>query len=54
MVDVVLEWWGRMGPARAARDERGTTALEWVMVAALCLSAVVLVGSLGTSWVGNV
>jgi Flp pilus assembly pilin Flp len=54
MVDVVRDWWGRIRPERAARDERGTTALEWVMVAGLCLSAVVLVGSLGASWVGNV
>jgi Flp pilus assembly pilin Flp len=52
MVDVVLAWWSRH-PEHVVRDERGATALEWVMVVALCLAAVVLVGTLGASLTGS-
>jgi hypothetical protein len=35
-------------------DERGATPVEWVMVVALVLAAIVLVVTLGGSWVGDV
>jgi Flp pilus assembly protein TadG len=54
MADVVLAAWTRCRPTGAARDECGATALEWVMIVALLLSAVVLVTAFGTSWTGDV
>jgi hypothetical protein len=35
------------------RDETGATPLDWVMVAALVVAAIVLVASLGASWFGD-
>ena len=53
MADVVLTWWSRLHPTGPERDERGTTALEWVMIVALLVSAVVLVATAGTAWTRN-
>ena len=53
MADVALTWWTRLHPTSPDRDERGTTAVEWVMIVALLLSAVVLVATFGTSWAGD-
>ena len=41
-------------PARPDRDERGTTAVEYLMVVALLVAAVVLVTTLGASLAGDV
>ena len=54
MADVALAWWSTLHPAGPDRDERGATAVEWMMVVALLLSAVVLVAALGTSFAGDV
>ena len=53
MGDVAFAWCSRLASVNTARDERGTTAIDWVMVVALCLSAVVLVLSFGGAWAGN-
>jgi hypothetical protein len=54
MADVALAAWTRFRPTGPERDERGATSLEWVMIVALLLSAVVLAASFGTSWAGDV
>ncbi len=54
MADVVLAASTRFRPTGAARNERGATTLEWVMIVALLLSAVVLVTAFGTSWTADV
>ena len=35
-------------------DQRGTTAIDWVMLAALAFSAVILLTTLGGTWFGGV
>jgi Flp pilus assembly pilin Flp len=54
MDDLVLAWWSRVHAAGLERGERGTTVVEYLMVVALLLAAVVLVTSLGASMVGDV
>jgi Flp pilus assembly pilin Flp len=51
---VVLAASTRFRPTGEARNERGATAVEWVMIVALLLSAVVLVAAFGASWTGDV
>ena len=53
MADVALAWWSSVHPTGADRDERGATAVEWMMIVALLLSAVVLVAAFGSSWTGD-
>ena len=53
MADVVRAWWTLLHPTGPDRAERGATAVEWVMIVALLLSAVVLVSAFGTSWAGH-
>jgi hypothetical protein len=40
-------------PGRNTSDQRGTTAIDWVMLAALAFSAVVLATTLGGTWFGG-
>jgi len=54
MADVALAWWSSVHPTGPDRDERGATAVEWMMIVALLLSAVVLVAAFGTSFAGDV
>ena len=54
MADVALARWSTLYPTGPDRDERGATAVEWMMIVALLLSAVVLVAALGTSFAGDV
>ena len=51
MADVVLAWW--IGAQREGADEQGTTVVEYVMIVALLLAAVVLVATFGASLAGD-
>jgi hypothetical protein len=51
MDDVMLAWWIRTRGADA--DERGATVIEYLMVVALFVAAVVLVTTLGASFAGD-
>ena len=51
MDDGLLAWWIRT--RRADTDERGATVVEYLMIVALCLAAVVLVATLGASLTGD-
>jgi len=53
MDDLVLAWWSRVHSVAPERGEQGTTVVEYVMIVALLLAAVVLVMSLGPSMVGD-
>jgi Flp pilus assembly pilin Flp len=35
-------------------DERGATAVEWMMIVGLAVAALVLVATLGSGWAGDV
>jgi len=45
-----------LGPMaeRDTSDQRGTTAIDWVMLAALAFSVVVLATTFGGTWFGGV
>jgi hypothetical protein len=53
MDDVVLAWSNGARDAGSGADERGTTVVEYLMLLALVLSAVVLVATLGASLAGD-
>jgi hypothetical protein len=53
MDDVVLAGWTRRRDAGSGADERGTTVVEYLMLLAMVLSAVVLVATLGASLAGD-
>ena len=44
-------WWENVG---GGADQRGATAVEWVMVAALVMAVLVLAATLGPALIGNV
>jgi hypothetical protein len=52
-MDVLRTWWTGI-VATGTGDERGTTAVDWLMVVALCIAAVVLLTTFGASLVGDV
>jgi hypothetical protein len=46
--------WEGFVAAHVVADERGTTPVDWMMLAALAFSAVILVTTLGGTWFGGV
>ena len=53
MDDLMLACWNRVHAVGLERSEQGTTVVEYMMVVALLLAAVVLVTSLGASMVAD-
>jgi hypothetical protein len=51
---VVLAWSSLRAATRTTGSERGATAVEYLMVLALCLAAAVLVASLGAALTADV